>query len=67
MIGSQERNKVWNIMIIPWSVAVNLPLDMSKCDVTANKVGWQPCCNKYKHGKQSSEMEIWQSRLDQWQ
>ena len=47
MIDQQERNKVWNTMIIYRSVAVGLPLDVSKCGVTTSEVDWMSCCNYY--------------------
>ena len=47
MIDEQERNKVWNIMIIYRSVAVSLPLDGPRCGVTTSEVDWMSCCNHY--------------------
>ena len=34
----QEQNKVQAMTIIPQSVAVSLPIDVAKCDVTAYEV-----------------------------
>jgi len=37
MIDQQERDKVQLMTIIPQSVAVSLPLDVPKCDITTNE------------------------------
>jgi len=38
MIEQQERDKVHIMMIIPRSAEVSLPVDVPRCDMTANDV-----------------------------